>query len=130
MLSNCRFDAVLPATDIERAKRFYGETLGLPSAGATPDGGAIYECAGGTRLAVYPSATPSDGRFTQGGWEVDDIETEAADLRARGIAFEEYDLPGLKTEDGIATVDGARGGWFKDSEGNLLGVVQLARGER
>jgi predicted enzyme related to lactoylglutathione lyase len=126
MLSNCRFDAVLPATDIDRAKRFYGETLALSSVGATPDGGQIYECAEGTRLAVYPSEAPPNGHYTQGSWEVDDIEDEVASLRARGIVFEEYDLPGLRTEDGIATVGGAKGGWFKDSEGNLLGVVQLA----
>ena len=80
----------------------------------------------GSRLVVYPSSAPPNRHYTQGSWEVDDIEAEVVDLRARGIAFEKYELPGLKTEDGIATVSGVRGAWLKDSEANLLGVVQLS----
>ena len=80
----------------------------------------------GTRFLVFPTANPVRGGHTQMGFMVSDIEREVVELRSRGVVFEEYDLPGLKTEHGIATVDHARAAWFKDSEGNLLDIVEIS----
>ncbi len=124
MLKDARFNATLPAADLERARRWYAEKLGLEPVEESP-GGLAYDGAGGTRFVLYPTETKASGAHTQLGFEVDDLVSEVAALRARGVVFEEYDLPGLKTVDGIAEVGPGRAAWFEDSEGNLLGVVQF-----
>ena len=122
----------LPAQDLDRARRFYAEKLGLEPA-ETRDGGLSYEC-GGTTFAVYETEGRASGEHTQMGFYVGDIETTVAELRERGVEFEEIDGPGLRTVDGIADIEGhypstgatgERAAWFHDSEGNLLGVAQL-----
>jgi catechol 2,3-dioxygenase-like lactoylglutathione lyase family enzyme len=127
MLEHSDVAARLPAQDLGRAKAFYAEKLGLRPSEERP-GGIRYRCGNGWFSLFESSGLPS-GNHTQLGWEVEDIEATVADLRARGVVFEEYDLPGLKTVDGIARVEGnypSRGGrgeraaWFRDSEGNLL----------
>jgi catechol 2,3-dioxygenase-like lactoylglutathione lyase family enzyme len=119
----------LPAQDLDRARRFYAEKLGLEPADERP-GGLLYRC-GDTEFALFTSTGASPGTFTQMGWQVDDVAGVVAELRRRGVVFEEVDVPGLRTEGGIAEIDGnypskgARGeraAWFRDSEGNLLGV--------
>src|SRR3954470_23338147 len=134
MLASGRTATRLPAQDLERARRFCAEKLGLEPAEERP-GGLLYRCAGG-EFALFASAGASPGTFTQMGWEVDDIEATVADLKARGVTFEEVDVPGLRTVDGIADIEGnypskgatgERGAWFHDSEGNLLGVGQAVR---
>jgi catechol 2,3-dioxygenase-like lactoylglutathione lyase family enzyme len=134
MLEFGRTATRLPARDLERARRFYAEKLGLEPADERP-GGLLYRCASG-EFAVFASAGASPGTFTQMGWEVDDIEATVAELKARGVTFEEVDVPGLRTVDGIADIEGnypskgatgERGAWFRDSEGNLLGVGQAVR---
>jgi predicted enzyme related to lactoylglutathione lyase len=129
MLQNGIVAARIPAQDLQRAKRFYLEKLGLSPAEERP-GGIRYECAAGS-FALFESAGTASGRHTQMGWQVDDIDATVRELRRRGVVFEEYDLPGLKTVDGIAEVAGnypsnggigERAAWFKDSEGNLLGI--------
>jgi len=129
ILARGRVATRLPAQDLDRARRFYAEKLGLEAVDERP-GGLLYRC-GGTDFALFRSAGASPGTFTQMGWEVDDIETVVAQLRQRGVVFEEVDLPGFRTKDGIADIDGnypsknARGeraAWFRDSEGNLLGI--------
>lgn len=131
MLANADVAARLPAQDLERAKRFYAEKLGLTPAEERP-GGLRYECRSGS-FSLFASAGQPSGTHTQLAFEVDDIVATVSELRARGVVFEEYDLPGLKTIDGIAEVEGhyaSRGGrgeraaWFRDSEGNLLGMGQ------
>lgn len=120
----------LPAQDLERARRFYSEKLGLEPVEERP-GGLRYRC-GGSYFALFASAGVASGNHTQMGWEVADLEATVAALRGRGVVFEEYDLPGLKTVNGIAEIvgnypsmgTGERGAWFKDSEGNLLGIGQ------
>jgi catechol 2,3-dioxygenase-like lactoylglutathione lyase family enzyme len=121
----------LPARDLRRAKLFYAEKLGLTPVEERP-GGLRYTCGSGS-FALFESAGIASGTHTQMGWEVADIEATVAALRSRGVVFEEYDLPGLKTVNGIAEVAGnypSKGGvgeraaWFRDSEGNLLGVGQ------
>ncbi|MEU9324614.1 VOC family protein [Streptomyces canus] len=129
ILARGRVATRLPAQDLDRARRFYAEQLGLEPVDERP-GGLLYRC-GGTDFALFRSAGASPGTFTQMGWEVDDIETVVFRLQQRGVVFEEVDLPGFRTENGIADIDGnypsknARGeraAWFRDSEGNLLGI--------
>jgi len=121
----------LPAEDLNRARRWYSEKLGLDPFEERP-GGLRYKC-GRTYFVVFQSTGKASGESTQMGWEVDDIEATVADLKSRGVTFEEVDLPGMKTVNSIASIDGnypskghgERGAWFRDSEGNLLGVGQV-----
>lgn len=123
----------LPAQDLSRARRFYSEKLGLEPIEERP-GGLRYR-SGNHFFALFESAGEPSGSHTQMGWEVADIEATVAALKARGVVFEEYDLPGLKTVHGIATIAGnypgkgvgEKGAWFKDSEGNLLSIGQPLR---
>jgi catechol 2,3-dioxygenase-like lactoylglutathione lyase family enzyme len=117
--------------DLNRARRFYSEKLGLDPSEERP-GGLLYRCASG-EFALFESAGTSPGTFTQMAWDVDDIEATVAELQKRGVVFEDVDLPGLRTIDGIAEVSGnypSKGGkgeraaWFRDSEGNMLGMGQ------
>ncbi|MBA9005683.1 MULTISPECIES: VOC family protein [Thermomonospora] len=124
----------LPARDLERARAFYADKLGLRPIDERP-GGLLYEC-GGTRFAVFASTGAPSGEHTQMAWQVTDIEAVVAWLRDRGVVFEDVDVPGLRTVDGIAEVTGhypstgatgERAAWFRDSEGNLLGIGQPVR---
>ena len=133
MLENGRVASRLPAQDLGRARAFYAEKLGLEPV-EEREGGLRYVCAAG-EFALFESAGAASGDHTQMGWEVDDIEATVRELRARGVVFEEYDLPGLRTVDGIADIEGnypskgsgERGAWFRDSEGNMLGIGQPVR---
>ena len=127
MLGNARVGAVLVAVDLERAKRFYTETLGLRSNGVNSEDGTLMLDAGsGTALVVYPSAEPSKSEHTQAAFEVEDVESTVDALTKRGVVFEQYDQPGLKTDErGIAKIGEAVGAWFKDSEGNTIAVVKM-----
>jgi catechol 2,3-dioxygenase-like lactoylglutathione lyase family enzyme len=133
-LASARIAGRLPAQDLERARRWYAEKLGLEPVDERP-GGLLYRGASGD-FALYASQGSSPGTFTQMAFEVDDIEAVVAELRSRGVVFEEYDFPGMTTVDGIAEIEGnypsknARGeraAWFHDSEGNLLGIGQPVR---
>jgi catechol 2,3-dioxygenase-like lactoylglutathione lyase family enzyme len=123
MLADCPIHAALPATDLERARRFYAEKLGLTPETEYPDG-LFYRCAG-TRFLLYPSRGTSSGTHTQMTWHTNDIEAEVAALKARGVVFDEIDTPELKTVDSIGTIDQSKGAWFKDSEGNVLALGQF-----
>ena len=133
MLAQARVAGRLPAQDLERARAFYSEKLGLEPTEERP-GGLRYVFAAG-EFALFQSAGAASGDHTQMGWEVDDIEATVRELRSRGVVFEEYDLPGFKTVDGIADIEGnypskgtrERGAWFRDSEGNMLGIGQPIR---
>ncbi|MFI1166766.1 VOC family protein [Streptomyces sp. NPDC020801] len=134
LLGRGRVATRLPARDLDRARRFYAEKLGLEPVDERP-GGLLYRC-GGTDFVVFRSTGSSPGTFTQMGWEVDDIEAVVTELRRRGVVFEEVDAPGFRTRDGIAEIEGnypgkgargERGAWFRDSEGNLLGIGQPTR---
>ena len=123
----------LPAQDLERARRFYAEKLGLEPSEERP-GGLLYRCARG-EFGLFASAGAPSGTHTQMAWEVEDIEATVAELQGRGVVFEEYDFPGLVTVGGIADISGnypskgtaERGAWFRDSEGNLVGIGQPVR---
>jgi catechol 2,3-dioxygenase-like lactoylglutathione lyase family enzyme len=124
----------LPARDLERARAFYADRLGLQPV-EEREAGLRYRCSS-TVFSLFASADDPSGQHTQMAWEVDDIEAAVAELRARGVVFEDYDLPGLKTVDGIAQIAGTypsdggigeRAAWFHDSEGNLLALGQPIR---
>jgi catechol 2,3-dioxygenase-like lactoylglutathione lyase family enzyme len=132
VLDKGRVATRLPAQDLERARRFYSEKLGLEPVDERP-GGLLYRSANGCEFALFQSQGAAPGTFTQMGWEVDDIDATVRGLRERGVVFEEVDVPGLRTVDGIADIEGnypskrssgERAGWFRDSEGNMLGVGQ------
>jgi catechol 2,3-dioxygenase-like lactoylglutathione lyase family enzyme len=124
MLSSARINAALPAADLDRARRFYEGTLGFVPADVPP-GGVRYEAADGARFLVFMSSGRASGSHTQLGFQVDDIAAEVAELRSRGVVFETYDMPGFDRQTMIATRPEARSAWFKDTEGNLIGLVQL-----
>ena len=125
MLAELEIHATIPASDLARARKFYQEKLGLTPAEEAPGGGGlIYRCYQSWFL-LYPSPHAGTATHTQMGWETSDIEQEVAELKTRGVVFEEYDTPHLKTVAGIATTGPLRAAWFKDSEGNLLGLVQV-----
>ena len=133
LLENADVATRLPAQDLDRARRFYAEKLGLEPVEERP-GGLRYR-AGNTYFVVFASGGRASGDHTQMGWEVDDIESVVAELRRRGVEFEDVDAPGLRTVDGIADIEGnypskgagERGAWFQDSEGNLIGIGQPVR---
>jgi catechol 2,3-dioxygenase-like lactoylglutathione lyase family enzyme len=134
MLTDGRVATRLPAQDLARARAFYAEKLGLEPVDERP-GGLLYR-GGAGEFVLFASAGAPTGEHTQMAWEVDDIDATVGGLRARGVVFEEYDLPGLTTVDGIANIEGnypskgatgERGAWFRDSEGNLLAIGQPIR---
>jgi catechol 2,3-dioxygenase-like lactoylglutathione lyase family enzyme len=123
----------LPAQDLERARAFYAEKLGLEPVEERP-GGLRYRC-GNSYFVVFESTGRASGEHTQMGLEVDDIDAVVSELRKRGVVFEEVDVPGLRTIGGIADIEGnypskgvgERGAWFRDTEGNLIGIGQPVR---
>ena len=126
MLQQSPMYAYLPAADVARARAFYEGTLGF-RASEQATGIVRYECGGGTACVLYHTGNAGTNRASQAFWQVKDIAGEVAELRRRGVKFEEYDMPGLKTVDGIATAGGAKAAWFKDTEGNTLALVQTMR---
>jgi catechol 2,3-dioxygenase-like lactoylglutathione lyase family enzyme len=133
VLHDGRVATRLPAQDLERARRFYAEKLGLEPSEERP-GGLRYRCASG-EFALFASAGAPSGTHTQMAWEVDDIAATVAALRERGLVFEEFELPGMPAVDGVVEVpgnypskgSGERAAWFRDSEGNLIGIGQAVR---
>ncbi|MEO6471036.1 MAG: VOC family protein [Aeromicrobium sp.] len=121
MLSDLEIYAVLPATDLQRARGFYKDKLGMEPTDERPDG-LVYQTPKGTKILLYETAYAGTAQSTAMSWTATDLDAEMAELRSRGVVFEEYDFPGLKTENGVATAEGFRGAWFKDTEGNILAV--------
>ena len=123
MLAISKATSMLPVVELSRARKFYEEALGLPRPEVRPNGSVHYE-AGGTRFALYPRQTPTRADHTALSFEVKDLAAEMKQLRARGVVFEEYDLPGLKTENGVCVLGAERAAWFKDPDGNILCLHQ------
>jgi catechol 2,3-dioxygenase-like lactoylglutathione lyase family enzyme len=132
-LSDAHVAVRLPAQDLQRAREWYAAKLGLEPVEERP--GGLRYVVGGVEFALYGSGARADGSFTQMTFTVPDLEAEVAELRSRGVAFEEYDIPGLETIGGIADVEGnypskgtgERAAWFRDSEGNMLALGQPTR---
>ena len=125
MLDSASTHAMIAVSDLSRANEFYGGKLGLRAADSPPGGATRYETLGETWFMIYESSFAGTAKSTCMRFEVGDIDVAVTELRDRGIVFEEYDLPGLKTVDGIAQHEsGARGAWFKDPDGNVLQIGQ------
>ncbi len=125
VLNEFKVHPTLPAVDLDRAKSFYRDTLGFKIEHENPVA-AMFTSASATRFTVFATPNPNRAGHTQAGWEVKDIETVVQDLQGKGVVFEEYDYPTLKTVNGVAETPAGKAAWFKDTEGNLLGLVQLA----
>ncbi|MEA2697074.1 MAG: hypothetical protein QOI66_1345 [Myxococcales bacterium] len=125
MLSTVPIVAYVPVLDMDRARKFYQEKLGLnPKEEYAGGNGYVYECGLGSSFFMYKSGGAGTSKASQAFWAVEDLEAEMAALRARGLKFEEYDMPGLKTVNGVASGGGAKTAWFKDSEGNIMALSQ------
>lgn len=122
MLSDLEIYAVVPASDLGRARAFYKDKLGLEPVQESREG-LVYE-GKGSKFLLYETQFAGTAQNTAMSWIANDFDADMADLRSRGVVFEDYDLPGLKTEDGVATSDEGRGAWFKDSEGNILALSE------
>ncbi len=114
--------AYIPVSDVRRARKFYEEILGLKPKEEYA-GGVVYEC-GGSEAFMYPTPNAGTSKASQAFWQVGDVETEVAELKARGVKFEEYDMPGAPMKNSIASGGGAKTAWFKDTEGNILAISQ------
>ncbi|HEY3095338.1 MAG TPA: VOC family protein [Acidimicrobiia bacterium] len=133
LLRNADVATRLPTQDLERGRAFYAEKLGLEPVEERP-GGLRYRCRSG-HFVLFASGGAPSGTHTQMAFEVDDLDAVIAELRDRGVVFEELDVPGLRTVNGIADVEGnypskgaaERAAWFRDSEGNLIGIGQPVR---
>ena len=125
MLTKAPINVVLPAADLARAEKFYSEKLGLTGM-ERDEGGILISCGGDTKIYIYERPAVKV-EHTQASFTVKDIEAEMKELRGRGVVFEEYDMPGLKTVNGIAELGGMKSAWFKDSEGNIIAIAEYSK---
>jgi predicted enzyme related to lactoylglutathione lyase len=116
--------AVLPASDLDRARRFYEETLGF-TLQLEADAGLFFSGGSGSLFFVYKSQGPASGLHTQVGLLVDDLDATMEELSSRGVTFEDYDIPTAHTDHEVMTLDEGRGAFFKDSEGNILAINEV-----
>ena len=124
MLGDSRVTATIAVSDINKAKDFYENTLGLKPVGDMP-GGQAYESGGG-HLFVYQSNTAGKNEATSANWEVSDLAAVVTELKGRGVQFEHYDLPGATVEGDVHVMGEEKAAWFKDPDGNILGLSQMA----
>ncbi len=122
MLSNLEIYAVIPASDLGRAREFYEDKLGLKP-DEERDEGVLYKV-NNSKFLLYETSFAGTAQNTAATWVTSDLDADMVELRSRGVVFEDYDLPGLKTENGVATSEGGRAAWFKDSEGNILALSE------
>jgi len=123
MLTNAPIMAIVPTTDLARARAFYGQTLGLTKADTSTSGPwVIYRCGGDTLLEIYERPLAGEAQHTLASWGVKEVRGAVDQLRGRGVRFEDFDLPGLKTEDGIASTGDFHEAWFRDPDGNILRI--------
>ena len=124
MLQNARIGAVIPTKDLGRARTFYEKMLGLVPERQVDDAEEVFYSLNGTDLMVYRTdAAP--GEATKVAFQVDDLDGEMADLRNHGIVFEDFDLPYLKTVNGVMEMPEGRAAWFKDLDGNYLVITEM-----
>ena len=119
MIAGTHVTTILPVTDMPRARRFYEEQLGLGHGRDGAAGEVVFESAG-ARIALSPRQVPTKAEHTALSFEVEDIRAEVRELEGRGVRFEDYDLPGLKTVAHVCDLGAERAAWFKDPEGNIL----------
>jgi extradiol dioxygenase family protein len=123
MLQRSPMYAYIPVKDVARARKFYEEKVGLKP-GREVAGGVVYDSADHTACFLYPTPNAGTSKASQAYWQVADVEREVSELRSRGVTFEEYDLPDMKTVNGIVNAGGSKAAWFKDTEGNIMAIIQ------
>ena len=123
MLQKFPLIAYIPARDVARARRFYEDKLGFKPKQEASDG-VVYEFAGGTSCFLYATPNAGTSQASQAFWQVEDIDKEIAEMKARGVVFEDYDMPGERSPSGAITAGGAKAAWFKDTEGNIMAIIQ------
>jgi len=120
MLNESKVTANVPAADLARAETFYADKLGLTPSSKDP-GGLIYDTAGGTTFYLYETEFAGQAGHTIAQWHVQNVADEVRDLKAKGLTFEHYDMPGVAWDGDIASIEGmGHAAWFKDSEGNIM----------
>ncbi len=124
MLTNKAVAAILPASDLDRAATFYENTLGLKEESRMANG-VMLAAGEGTKLFIYSKSDGTKADHTVAGFNVDDVAQEVRELESKGVTFEDYDMPGLKTIDHVATLDSVKSAWFKDTEGNIIALNQM-----
>ena len=122
-LATSAVSTLLPVADTDRAKGFY-DKLDLPYLGKNEEGSLMYQLSGGAMLMLLPREAGTQNPSTALTWEVSDVHAEIAELEGRGVVFEDYDLPGLKTVDHVAETAGTKAAWFLDPDGNVLCLHQ------
>lgn len=123
MLQDAPFYAYIPAKDMARARKFYEDKVGLKPAQQS-NGGVVYAFGEGTAAFLYPTPNAGTSQASQAFWSVVDVDAEIRALKARGVVFEQYDMPGERSPEGAVTAGGAKAAWFKDSEGNIMALIQ------
>ena len=124
MLQDAPMYAYIPAKDLARARKFYEEKVGLKASQQT-NGGVVYEFGKGTAAFLYPTPNAGTSQASQAFWSVEDVDAEIVALKARGVVFEDYPgMPGERSPQGAITAGGAKAAWFKDSEGNIMAVIE------
>ena len=123
MLQNAPMYAYIPAKDLARARKFYEGKLGFVPK-QVMEGGVVYEFADKTACFLYLTPNAGTSQASKAFWSVADVDREIEALKARGIAFEDYDMPGEKSPSGTLSAGGAKAAWFKDSEGNIMALIQ------
>lgn len=123
MLQDFPMYAYIPATDVARARQFYEQKVGL-RAKEERNGGVVYEFGQGTACFLYLSPNAGTSKASQAFWSVPDVDALMRELKARGVVFEDYDMPGEKSPEGAITEGGAKAAWFKDSEGNIMALIE------
>ena len=122
MLQDAPMYSYIPAKDVARARKFYEEKLGF-KVNREIAGGVVYEFGRATACFLYPTPNAGTSRASQAFWQVENIEREVAELKARGVNFEKYDMPEMD-KNRISTAGGAKAAWFKDTEGNIMALIQ------
>jgi len=123
MLQKSPLFSYIPAKDVARARAFYEGKLGFRPE-SEQAGGVTYKFANGTACFLYPTPNAGTSKASQAFWQVDDVDREIQELKGRGVKFEDYDMPGEKSPSGAITAGGAKAAWFKDTEGNILALIQ------
>jgi predicted enzyme related to lactoylglutathione lyase len=126
MLASSRATTILPVVNAERARDFYGRVLGLHDLGPSGDGKFLFDLIGGF-LALLQKDQPTKAEHTALSFEVADARAAINELTARGVVFEDYDFPGLKTVDKVCILGSEKAAWFKDTEGNILCVHEIVK---
>jgi len=123
-LSQAKIVATVPVVDLERAKEFYTQKLGLRITNTKAPATVLAESGDGTRIMLYQREQGTQADHTAAVWQVQDLEKAVNELTRKGVVFEQYDTPDLKTDEhGIAALGGERVAWFKDTEGNILALT-------